>query len=157
MKWDEIFTYDPLRGLLTWKSSGKIVSCVNSDGYVCVKVKQRQYRAHRIIWDLMEPDNPLSAGEQIDHINHNRSDNRICNLRKVSASDNHRNTSKAVNNKSRVTGVSLFKRTGKWKVTIKAQGKQLHLGYFDDIAEAKKARIAAEIKYGFHNNHGGIS
>lgn len=154
MNWNALFNYDGDTGLLSWKISGNRITCVNSEGYVSAKVAQRQYKAHRIIWDMHNPDDVLSCGEQIDHINHNRSDNRLCNLRKVTVSENHRNTSRAGNNKSGVTGVYWFKRTGKWKVQIKVSGVQIHIGYFDNLDEAKAARLAAERLYGLHDNHG---
>lgn len=154
MNWDALFDYDTENGLLIWKISGAKVTCVNGEGYVVVKVAQRQYKAHRIIWDMLHPNSTLKAGEEIDHINHKRDDNRIVNLRKVTKSENHRNTSRASNNKSGITGIYWFKRTGKWKVQIKVEGKQIHLGYFDDIDAARKARTDAEVLYGFHTNHG---
>lgn len=156
MKGHTLFDYDHTTGILSWKKTSAKVTCKNRDGYVVLKVENRQYRAHRIIWDMFNPDDLLRPGEQIDHINHDRSDNRLCNLRKVTASENHRNTKLASNNRSGVTGVYWFQRAGKWKGTIKVNGKNVHLGYFDDLSTARAAQADAENKYGFHDNHGKI-
>ena len=91
---------------------------------------------------------------QVDHINHDRTDNRIENLRLVNANENGKNQKASVRNKSGVVGVSWKKSKNKWHSQIMVNGKQIHLGFFDNIDEAKKARIDAERKYGFHENHG---
>lgn len=91
---------------------------------------------------------------EIDHENHIRNDNRIENLRLVSSKGNKKNTTRRCDNTSGVTGVHWFKRECKWKVQIKVDGKQRHLGLFDNLDDAVAARKAAERQYGFHENHG---
>ncbi len=118
------------------------------------KFKGKFYQSHRVIWDMNHPENKLKPGEEIDHIDHNRFNNRIENLRKVSDSANSRNLSRAVNNKSGVTGVHWYKPYGKWQAQISISGERVHLGYFSDKNDAISARKAAEEKYGFHKNHG---
>ena len=108
------------------------------------------YLAHRVIWAMMHDEWP----DTIDHINGVPSDNRIKNLRSVSQSENCRNAKRPSNNKSGVCGVCWHKQKNKWAAQIKAGGKQKNLGYFDDFDDAVAARKKAEIKYGFHHNHG---
>lgn len=94
---------------------------------------------------------------QVDHINHDRTDNRIENLRLVNANENCKNQKASTRNKSGVVGVSWKSQKNKWHAQIMVDGKQIHLGFYDDINDAKDAKDArkvAERKYGFHENHG---
>lgn len=93
---------------------------------------------------------------EIDHINGIRSDNRLCNLRDVSALENRRNSALHGRNKSGVSGVR--KRTDRkgerWIARVYLDGKAIHLGSFDTFDAAVTARRGAERKYGYHSNHG---
>ncbi len=100
------------------------------------------------------PNDPILEGEEIDHINHDPSDNRLANLRKVKRLDNMRNQSMRSTNPSGVTGVRFNKECHKWQATIMVLGKEIHLGLFEGFNRAVHARKAAEVKYGFHENHG---
>ena len=91
--------------------------------------------------------------EDIDHINHNRLDNRIENLRCVNDSINLRNKSKSKANTSGQTGVYRT-AVGNWIARICVNHKQVNLGTFSDVAEAIAARKDAEKFYQFHPNHG---
>ena len=119
-------------------------------GYRVGAIWGRQYKAHRVIWAMARGYWP----NQIDHINHNRSDNRIVNLRSVTQQENGRNQSLASDNTSGRVGVRWFKAAKKWRAQIVVDGEGKWLGDFDDIKEAISARKEAEKKYGFHNNHG---
>ena len=97
----------------------------------------------------------IPNGMQIDHINHIRNDNRLMNLRLVSAKVNSRNMSKKTCNTSGLTGVYYASRyVNPWRALIRVDGKRVTLGSFATKEEAKLARKNAEIKYGFHPNHG---
>ena len=120
-------------------------------GYLLGGILGKTYRAHRIIWLYQTGEWPE---EQIDHINHDRKDNRWLNLRQVSNEENHRNISQQRNNRSGYTGVSWDKRCSKWYARIMVDNKKIELGYFDLMEDAVEARREAEIKYGFHENHG---
>ena len=93
---------------------------------------------------------------EIDHINGDPSDNRICNLRDVTHKVNGLNQKIPAHNKSGIIGVSWHNSTKKWAATITVSKKQLHLGVFDTIEQARDARSLAERKYGFHKNHGRV-
>ena len=90
----------------------------------------------------------------IDLINHVRTDNRINNLRVVTSSENQRNVSRRKDNKSGQVGVSWESRRGKWFVRIVTNEGNKFLGYRKELSDAIKLRKEAEIKYGYHVNHG---
>jgi hypothetical protein len=56
--------------------------------------------------------------------------------------------------RSGITGVHWNTKTGKWRSAMQTDGRKIHLGYFDVLNDAAVARKVAEIKYGFHQNHG---
>lgn len=92
-------------------------------------------------------------GLSIDHIDHNPLNNRKENLRICTKGQNLFNQLPGKRNTSGVVGVGWDKRLEKWEANIWTSGKSKHLGYFDTIEEAKKARLEAESKYfgGFAN------
>lgn len=110
---------------------------LNYHGYV---VNDKVGKLHRF---LMNPGEDLV----IDHINRNRLDNRICNLRACTLQENNMNKSIQCNNTSGIQGVSWDKNRNKWLVHITVNRKQIHLGYFNTIEEAAEARRQAEIEY----------
>jgi hypothetical protein len=124
---------------------------ISGKGYNSGAIFGRNYRAHRVIWAIFHGEWPRG---QIDHINGNPSDNRIKNLRDVTNEENHRNMKTRSDNTSGVMGVFFYKTRKKWEAYIKTDGRKKHLGYFANIDDAIAARKAAEIKYGYHKNHG---
>ena len=170
-KLKELFDYDPLIGVLVWRTrprehfstdrgwssynarfSGNPAGGPASRGYLRVFVDGSSFLVHRIIYKLIHGLDP----EQIDHINGVRDDNRASNLRSVTGQVNHQNIKLPANNTSGIIGVNWSKQKLKWRAIIRADGKDIHIGSFDDIEDAAAARLAAEIKYGFHKNHGRI-
>jgi hypothetical protein len=119
-------------------------------GYVSVEVLGRKFKAHRIVWEMQTGKIPVS----IDHINGDKQDNRIGNLRSASHSENMKNRPLPSNSKSGFMGVHWLKRNKKWCAYITSEGKRHHLGLFDDKSEAIAARSLAETQNGFHENHG---
>lgn len=84
-------------------AKGIVAGSINSKGYWQVIVQKKGYRVHRVIWEIL--NSPLKVGEQIDHIDQNKGNNLISNLRVVSNSVNKRNSSRYSNNKTGITGV----------------------------------------------------
>jgi len=123
--------YDKIKSYCWWKDIG---------GYITTKINKKLIRMHRLIMNC--PKNM-----DVDHIFHNTYDNRKEFLRIVTESQNNMNVSLKSNNTSGVTGVSWHTRDEKWIVQINIDGKQIHLGYFDDFNEAVRIRKDAEIKY----------
>ena len=146
-----ILNYDPESGIFTWKvrtanqvKVGDVVGCPDGRGYLLIQAQSRLYRAHRLAWLYVYGEWPKG---QIDHINRNKADNRIANLRDVSHKQNNQNRSKPSNNTSGHPGVSWHKQKSKWQARIAHNYKQIHLGYFATIEEAVSARKAAEKLY----------
>ena len=153
-----ILNYNPETGVFTWLVKpcrkyhvGMTAGTINKRGYVLIVINYIQYRAHRLAWMYIHGQMPDS---QIDHINQNRSDNRLCNLREATSAENNKNRPRLKANKSGVTGVYWNKTAHKWHAQIRVEGKNTHLGLFDDIGDAASARRAAERRHGYHQNHG---
>lgn len=155
---NQIFMYCENTGLLTYKIKrgkilpGTIAGTLALNGYVTVGVDKKKHYAHRIIWEMLYGTIP--AGTQIDHINGNRSDNRLCNLRLASNHENSKNQKRKSNNSSGFTGVSWDSQTQRWRAHITVNGKTKSLGRYLEEIDALSARKDAEIKYKFHENHG---
>lgn len=155
----DVFHYDPLTGILKWKKDtgkkrmvGQIAGRPDSKGYLAVGCFNKDHRVHRIAWEISHGKIP--DGMQVDHINGIKSDNRLSNLRLVSHQGNQRNMAIPKSNNSGVLGVGWDARSGKWRAKIMVNRKTVHLGRFSSIELAAKARKDAEIRYGFHENHG---
>lgn len=149
--------YDPTSGAFTWLTSqgsavnGKPAGCTHPRGYRRIVINGRQYQEHRLAWLYVYGDWPEYT---IDHINGDKADNRIANIRDVPIKENCRNQSLSKNNSSGVNGVTFCKRLKKWKATIAAGASNEHLGYFDTKREAAAARASANNKHKYHQNHG---
>lgn len=134
------------------KFSGKeAFTATNGHGYRRGTIFNRRYQAHRIVWLLHYGKWPAA---DIDHINGDRADNRLINLRSVSRAENAKNQRARITNTSGVLGVSWDKQTGKWRVSIQIEGQTRKIGRFPDIESAAAARKAADLRFGFHPNHG---
>lgn len=131
--------------------AGKVAGWINGDGYRRIHIDGKDYLAHRLIWMYCHGKWP--EGE-IDHISGDRLNNKLVNLRDVSRGENCKNAKIPSDNTSGVIGVCRYKETGKWRAYIQANGKKKHLGWFNDVAMAIVARQMAEVKYGYHVNHG---
>ena len=155
--------YDPDTGVFTWESCPLRSRYWNSRyacsaagtktdmGYIHILLDRKIYKAHRLAWFYIYGEWP---NDQIDHIDHLRDNNRLSNLRSVTVIDNHKNHSMSKANTSGHTGVGFIKKSSKWCATIHASGEAINLGYFSEISDAIEARKNAEIRYGFHDNHG---
>lgn len=132
-------------GYLIRKKNGKPCGqhTNHSAGYARVSVNGRMLYAHRIIYAIVYGEMPMD----VDHINRNRIDNRIENLRDVSKSENQHNSKKRKNNTSGFPGVSWDTRDQKWQAYIMVDRRKIHLGYFEDFDDAVQARKIAKIKY----------
>lgn len=113
--------------------------------------EKKRTRVSRVVWAMTYGYWPKL---EIDHIDGNPLNNRIDNLREVDHVTNGRNQRTPTNNTTGVCGVYRYRTGDKWVAAIKVNYKKIHLGLFDTIEEAAAARKEAEIKYGFHENHG---
>lgn len=133
------------------KHAGQVAGHITFQGYVAVSIFKNRYLVHRLAWVIVSGKSP---GDQIDHINGDRLDNSIANLRDVSISENCRNQALQRRSKARCHGVRWHKRDRAWTAHIKTNGVQKHLGTFASEQAAIDARKAAERELGFHPNHG---
>lgn len=162
-------TYDHTSGDIIWKYSkdngeywnrryaGKKAGSIQKDKSIHIGVtinsKVVFILAHRLAWFMYYGELPK---KYIDHIDHDRMNNKIDNLRDVSQLENSQNMSLPIKNKSGHIGVIWHKRDKKWNAQIKADGKIKHLGSFNNLSDAIVSRKNAERKYGFHENHGAL-
>lgn len=162
INWSDYFNYDQETGKIYWKVKpknrpipiGAEAGSPCKRGYICIFLNNKSYKAHRIAWDLLHPDDRLTPTDEIDHINHVLDDNRGVNLRKVTRSQNNRNASRRKDNTSGITGVYWCKPVGKWRAQIFFNKKYIMLGAYHSLFDAVCARKSAEIRFGFHENHG---
>jgi hypothetical protein len=148
------YSYDEtVVGPEAWRSKvnryhkiGDVPGCV-SQGYHRITIGGRTWGAHQLAWLYTYGEIPKG---DIDHINGNRLDNRMCNLRVVTRSENAQN-SNATHAASGVRGVHKSKITSRnkkpWKSAIVVGGKLKRLGRFNTIEEAKAAYNAARLLY----------
>lgn len=120
----------PLVCQFTWNTQ--------NTGYITANKNHTKIYLHRLILNVSEKINC------VDHINHKRFDNRRCNLRIVSDSQNQMNRPEPQSNTTGTKGVYWHKRLQKWTAAIQINKKLLHLGVFEDKNEAIKARKIAE-------------
>ena len=120
-------------------------------GYTAISYKRKRYYLHRIIFLMQHGFLP----SEIDHIDGNKANNRIENLRDCSHSQNGFNKPAQSNSKSGVKNVSWSKARNKWIVFIKSNNKQKNIGGFDDLELAELVAVMAREKYhGAYANHG---
>jgi hypothetical protein len=143
----ELFEYNHLSGVFTWiirparcVKIGDIAGTDNGKGYLRVKIDGKNYRLHRLAWLYFYGELPVG---DIDHINGNKKDNRIENLRDVSKSENMQNQKKAhLNNKTTgLLGVCKHKITNKYVASIRHNKRLIHIGSYDSPEEAHRAYI----------------
>lgn len=113
---------------------------ITNTGYV--KLRNGELLHRFLMKDKLNENNLV-----IDHINHDKLDNCIHNLRVCSARENTLNTTLSKNNTTKYIGVTWTKNRNKFKAYINIDNKQIHLGYFTDINEAVKSRLLGEKQY----------
>lgn len=151
-----LFIYDSVSGLLINRVNkgkalaGAISGTVHKNGTIYVRVLGKKEIAHRIIWLYVNGYLPV----EIDHIDHNRSNNAWNNLREVNHAQNMLNKPIYKNSKTKCSGISIDKRCGKYRAYIQVNCKQKGLGYFDTLEQAIAVRSTALKEHRYHDNHG---
>ncbi len=165
----ECFSYNKDTGKVFWKKrpahhyarrsdmvrqhstySGNLVGGVGNHGYLTVFLRGKGRLLHRLIFCMENGYYP----EMVDHINHNRTDNRLRNLVAADPLSNSRSASKNRQNTSGLNGVYWDKQTNKWRTWIYDRGNTFNLGRFADKEDAYAVRRDAESHLGYHPNHG---
>lgn len=142
-----------LRSQSVWnvKFAGKpLVPQKAKIGYMTICIFNQKIYLHKVIWVMANKRYPV---ERIDHIDGNRLNNSLDNLREVSHADNCRNVGTQADTISKSMGVRQHK-TGRWSAYINPNKKQIHLGMYDEKEQAIKAFQEAAKSFGFHENHG---
>jgi hypothetical protein len=172
----QLIDYDPETGALVWRvrdvsfftdgersalgamnawnarHAGKpALKAKMSSGYFMGRIFGRKYLAHRVSWAIYSGEWPE---RQIDHINGNRLDNRIANLRCATNQENSKNRAIGINNTSGTIGVYWSINRSNWFAEIYTNGNKKRIGYFKSKDEAIQARAKANLEYGYHANHG---
>ena len=126
---------------------GQLAGAIDGKGYRHINFKGKFYRVHRLVFFMFHGYLP----PEVDHINRDRQDNRIENLRASDKNLNKGNSGMHAHNTSGFRGVSRNSRSGKWHAQIKIHGKQTYLGRFDTPEEAAEVYDArAKEVFGEH-------
>ena len=167
----ELFEYDSDHGLLRWKErprshfqadhvwrrwntrySGKRAGNIDKKGYSKVSINDTSYRTHRVVWAMAYGCWP---SKMIDHINHDTSDNRLCNLREADDAQNQHNSKAHRDGSVGYKGVDWNKANRNYRASITVRGKYHFLGVFKNPKEAHNAYCAAADRlHGEFANHG---
>jgi hypothetical protein len=140
----KLIRYEPETGAFYRIFSGKELGPENKSVYLTIRLNDgKTYYAHRLAWLYVYGEFP--AGN-LDHINGNKRDNRIVNLRQCNQSQNMVNTGRQSNNKTGYRGVRLRSDGKKYDAQIGLNGKRYHLGSFDTPEEAAEAYRAAALR-----------
>lgn len=151
----ELLHYSPETGVFTWKKRrggsakpGNVAGRLNDNGYWRIRVDGPEYFGHRLAWLYVHGVWPDA---EIDHIDRNRANNRIDNLRQATRWENCQNTPPRPTGTSRYRGVSFEARRSLWRAQIARRGRNAFLGYFDTEEEAFAAYVAAVKMLHTHN------
>ena len=136
--------------------TGKVLKASdNGHGYLKCKlyddVIKKSHQVHRLVACAFidNPDDKLC----VDHKDNNKANNHVSNLRFATSKENNQNSSIRLDNISKVKGVPFHKRVKKWHAQITIDGIRIHIGYYDDLEDAKIARVnRANEAFGIYTN-----
>jgi hypothetical protein len=143
----EVLKYYPSLGIFRWRTTGsgrkkdENAGCKDSHGYIRIRIDGKLYGANRLVWLYVHGYFPEHG---IDHIDRNRSNNKIKNLREVTQQCNMRNIGNRIDNASGVKGVHWNKSRNKWMAQICINEKRKYLGIYKKFSEAVMARYKKE-------------
>jgi hypothetical protein len=142
----EVLHYNPETGVFTrlkteknWRS-GDIAGGFRA-GYIQIRVDGAKYSAHRLAWLYAYGVNPI---DEIDHIDGNKSNNALSNLRQATHAENQQNKPIQKNNSSGFVGICWHKGSGKWHAKIQHMGRSMFLGQFDKKEDAYRRYLGAK-------------
>jgi hypothetical protein len=154
----QILDYDPATGVFRWSTGsrfsnrwGQLAGGPNDRGYTKIRALNRDWYAHRLAWAFVHDAWPE---HEIDHVNHNKADNRIANLREVTHQENVRNLPRYRENKTGVPGLRWVERSKLWTVQIGNGGKNRFLPAQRCFGKAVMLRKEAERVLGYHALNG---
>ena len=151
----ELLDYNPDTGVFIWMVDFNHIKAGSIAGYVhrernkeyrTIRIAGKDYKAHRLAWIFVHGCWPK---KQIDHINGDKGDNRLVNLREASNGQNKANSGLSKANTSGYKGVSRQSYRRGWRAQIKKNGKSRYIGGYDTPEEAHAAYcIEAEKLHG---------
>ncbi len=162
MNIEDVLSYDPETGIIKWKinksraRAGEVAGCLSKNGYLVAGVRLNRgvtgklYYVHRLAWYLHYGKWPNLF---IDHINGDKTDNRIANLREVTRSQNGHNRGPNKNNQSGYKGVSWVKATQRWTARLTVDRNVVVLGEFCDkdiamlVLEEARERLVGKFRW----------
>lgn len=146
-KW---LSYNPDTGIFTWKKSPSnavkkddIAGAITNNGYIRISIRGKNAFAHRLAWLWYHKEI-----DKIDHINHNRADNRLINLRSVSHTENQKNQTKGWG-KSGFMGITTRNRKRKYQLNVAGN----YIGSYYTLEEALHYREKEYNRLNYHCNH----
>ena len=145
IKGNENYAVSNTGKVLNIKSQKHLNQRESENGYMKVHIQDKEYKVHRLM--AMAYLNNLENKPVVDHIDGNRVNNIITNLRWATKSENSRNSKISSTNTSGIKGVRI--ENGRWRVQIRINGKNKHIGYYNTIEEATLAR-----KYAVKEHYG---
>jgi hypothetical protein len=161
---NKLLDYNHENGIFTWKKregSGRSVNVFNAlyagklagnihrtvkskTAYIAIKINGKTYKAHRLAYVAMG----INLPKEVDHIDHDGTNNAWSNLRSSDSFDNSKNLPMQKSNKSGAVGVNWHKSAKKWQArAVNGEGVRVDLGRFDKIEDAIKARNDAEKEF----------
>ena len=147
----DLLSYDDATGEFRWKvrlaravPAGSLAGCLLDNGYRSIAIQGYTYKSHRLAWLHVHGVWPT---EDIDHINGDKADNRLCNLRQATRHENMQNLSVGKANSTGYVGVSFRRRSQRWQAYITLARKRVHLGFFASVELAVSARATAKAKF----------
>lgn len=152
----ELFVYDRksgnfIRRISTGRNgchrAGEHAGTIQNHGYLVITADKQRYVAHRLAWFYVYGVWPIG---DLDHINEDKLDNRISNLREATRKQNMQNVRRHKHNTSGYKGVAWHSQRGKWRAYIFDSYQQIHLGLFESKEAAFAARSKAEKQYHTH-------
>jgi len=129
----ELFRKNSCKG----KFAGAKVGCLTKNGYVTTNIDNNMYYIHRLVWKMFHGKDPL----YIDHIDGDRTNNNIKNIRECTVKENTRYSRRPKTNTSGYKGVRYHTPSGKWQARIVYNYKEKHIGLYSTAEEAFMARI----------------
>ena len=150
-----VLDYSPETGLFYWKvrlgargKPGSVAGTLTDRGYRKVCIGGKIYALHRLALFHATGEMPTF---DVDHVNRNRADNRLVNLRRATNAENQQNRVTGVLNRSGVLCVYWLTKQRRWLASIMVDGKSIHLGYFSEKEDAVAARTHAELERFTHS------
>ena len=137
---ENLLSYDPTTGNFSWKKNGLPAGALRPSGYFQIGINNKRYYSHRLAWKMFYKENPP---EIIDHVDGNKKNNKIENLRASSKQGNAGNSKRNHNNTSGFKGVTWHSHDKHWVAQIKKNGKRVTIGAFDDPKLAHDAYMKA--------------